>query len=60
MDIQTGCKVRMKKNHPCGADTWEVLRTGADFRIKCTGCGRQVMIRRDAFEKNIKEVLEQD
>ena len=60
MDIQTGCKVRMKKKHPCGADTWEVLRTGADFRIKCTGCGRQVMIRRDVFEKNIKEVLEQD
>ena len=43
----------MKKPHPCGCDIWEILRTGADFRIKCTGCGHQVMIPRHKFEKNV-------
>ena len=39
MDYQTGDIVITKKKHPCGSDEWEVLRVGADFRIKCMGCG---------------------
>ena len=46
MDIRVGDIVRLKKPHPCGTSTWEVLRIGQDFRLKCTGCGRQVMMRR--------------
>lgn len=49
--------VKMRKVHPCGSDQWEVLRTGMDFRIKCTGCGRIVMLPRPKFEKAVKTVL---
>ncbi|MCD8016548.1 MAG: DUF951 domain-containing protein [Oscillospiraceae bacterium] len=44
----------MKKQHPCGSARWQVLRTGADFRLKCQGCGREVFGPRAKFEKNIK------
>jgi hypothetical protein len=49
--------VRMKKSHPCGSYEWEVTRTGVDFRIKCLGCGRQVLIPRPKFEKSVKTVV---
>lgn len=58
MDIQVGAVVRLKKQHPCGSKEWEVLRVGADFRIRCKGCGHQVMIARRLLEKNIKEVCQ--
>jgi len=44
MDIQVGDVVTLKKQHPCGSREWEVLRIGADFRLKCAGCGHQIMI----------------
>lgn len=49
--------VKMKKAHPCGSDEWEIMRTGMDFRIKCLGCGRQVMLPRPKFEKGVKKVI---
>lgn len=52
-----GDVVRMKKPHPCGDDRWEVLRTGMDFRMKCLGCGRVVMLPRRKFERGVKEIL---
>ncbi|MBO7335153.1 MAG: DUF951 domain-containing protein [Lachnospiraceae bacterium] len=57
MDINVGDILVMKKEHPCGSKEWEVLRTGADIRIKCTGCGHQVMSPRKNVEKNIKSIL---
>ena len=39
MDIRVGDTLVMKKAHPCGEKRWLVLRTGADFRIRCLGCG---------------------
>ena len=56
MDIQVGNIITMKKQHPCGSKEWEVLRIGADFRLKCMGCGHQIMIARKLVEKNIREV----
>lgn len=56
MDIQVGNVVKMKKTHPCGSSEWQVLRVGADFRLKCLGCGHQIMIARTQLEKNVKEV----
>lgn len=56
MDIQVGDILTMKKAHPCGSKEWTVLRTGADFRLKCLGCGHEVMGPRSNFEKNIKQV----
>lgn len=49
--------VRMRKQHPCGSYDWEITRTGMDFRIKCLGCGRQVMIPRPKFEKSVKSIV---
>lgn len=51
-----GDVIRMKKPHPCGSYEWEVLRTGADFRLKCIGCGHQIMVPRKLVEKNTKEI----
>lgn len=56
MDIRVGDIVRLKKPHPCGTSTWEVLRIGQDFRLKCTGCGRQVMMSRTLVEKNLRNL----
>ncbi len=57
MDIQTGDRLILKKAHPCGSHEWEVLRTGADFRLKCAGCGHQIMSPRSQVEKKIKQIL---
>lgn len=51
-----GDVIRMKKPHPCGSHEWEVLRIGADFRLKCIGCGHQIMVPRKLVEKNTKEI----
>ena len=56
MDIQIGDIITMKKQHPCGSREWQVLRIGADFRLKCQGCGHQIMIARPEAEKNIRKV----
>lgn len=48
--------VYMKKQHPCGSHHWEVIRTGADVKIKCQGCGRIVMMARLEFEKRMLRV----
>lgn len=56
MDIQVGDILTMKKQHPCGAKTWTVLRIGADFKLKCTGCGHEVMLPRFKAEPNIRKV----
>lgn len=50
--------VRMKKQHPCGSQNWEVMRMGMDIKIKCLGCGRVVMLPRSEFEKKMVRVEE--
>ena len=56
MDIQVGDTIQTKKPHPCGANTFAVLRVGLDFRIRCTGCGREFLLPRARIEKNIRAV----
>ncbi len=53
MDIQVGDIIKLKKQHPCGSKEWEVLRVGADFRLKCCGCEHQIMLPRKQVEKSI-------
>ena len=60
MDIAVGDIIQTRKKHPCGASSFEVLRVGMDFRIRCTGCGREVMLPRVKIEKNIKKVIKPD
>ena len=57
MDIQVGDVIKLKKEHPCGSKEWEVLRIGADFRLKCIGCEHQIMISREIVEKNLREIV---
>ena len=56
-DYTLGNIVEMKKGHPCGANEWEIVRLGADIKIKCVNCGRLVMISRIDFNKKIKKIL---
>lgn len=56
MDIQIGDILSMKKPHPCGSSRWLVTRIGADFKLRCCGCGHEVMGARSKFERNIKAV----
>lgn len=56
MELHVGEIVKLKKQHPCGSSEWELLRVGMDFRLKCLGCGHQVMLPRKQVEKNIKAV----
>jgi hypothetical protein len=56
MDIQVGDVLTLKKAHPCGSREWAVLRVGADFKLRCLGCGHEVMGARSKFEKNIRQV----
>ncbi|MCC2255436.1 DUF951 domain-containing protein [Ruminococcus sp. CLA-AA-H200] len=52
--------IRMKKPHPCGSHEWEVLRVGADFRLKCIGCGHQIMVPRKLVEKNTRQITKKE
>ena len=54
MEYNVGDIVKMKKPHPCGSKEWEILRVGADFRLKCLGCAHQVMLARAVVEKNTR------
>ena len=56
MDIKVGDIITVKKQHPCGSSTFEVLRIGMDFRIKCEGCGHEIMAPRANIEKRIKKI----
>ena len=57
MNVNLGDILVMKKAHPCGEKRWLVLRTGADFRLRCMGCGHEIMVPRFKAEKNIRSVI---
>ncbi len=57
IEFRLGDVVKLRKQHPCGGDEWEILRTGIDFRIRCLKCGRQVMIPRRKFERAVRKVV---
>lgn len=54
---EVGDIVKLKKPHPCGSQEWEILRVGADFRLKCQGCGHQVMVSRRLVEKTTRGLI---
>ena len=60
MDIRVGDVLELKKTHPCGSKNWQVLRVGMDFRLKCEGCGHELMIPRPKAEHSIKKVIRQE
>ena len=60
IQFEVGDIVRLKKQHPCGSNEWEVLRVGADFRLKCLGCSHQVMLARKLVEKNLRGIRKKE
>lgn len=60
MDIQVGDILKLKKQHPCGSNQWEVLRIGMDFRLKCLGCNHQIMIPRKQVEKSTRQIIKKE
>ncbi|MEG1427683.1 MAG: DUF951 domain-containing protein [Oscillospiraceae bacterium] len=60
MDVQVGDILQLKKPHPCGSKEFTVLRVGMDFKICCSGCGREVMLPRLKCEKNIKKIIRRE
>lgn len=59
-EYQIGTKVQMKKKHPCGGEIWQVIRVGADIKIKCMTCGRTLFIPRIEFNKKIKKIIQEE
>ena len=57
MDVRLQDILVMKKAHPCGSKEWLEIRTGMDFRLRCSGCGHEVMLPRSKAEKNIRQIL---
>ena len=56
-EYKLGSIVIMKKNHPCGENLWEIIRIGADIKIKCKKCERCIMLPRIEFNKKLKKVV---
>ena len=54
MEFKIGQVIKMKKPHPCGANEWEITRVGADFKLVCKGCNREVMLKRTAVERGYR------
>ena len=59
-EYKLGSKVIMKKQHPCGSNLWEIVRLGADIKIKCLNCNRSLFMPRIEFNKKLKKVVEED
>jgi hypothetical protein len=57
-EFNIGDIVQTKKQHPCGCDKWEIIRTGVDIKIKCVQCGRIILLPRLEFKKKIKKIIE--
>ena len=55
-NYKIGSIVVMKKQHPCGSNEWEIIRVGADIKIKCINCGRSIMLPRIEFNKKLKKL----
>ncbi|MBQ1619760.1 MAG: DUF951 domain-containing protein [Oscillospiraceae bacterium] len=60
MDLKLGDRVEMKKPHPCGAKIFVITRVGMDIKLRCSGCGHEVMMARSKAEKGIRKILERE
>jgi len=60
MDIHPGDILTLKKKHPCGSNTWRTQRIGADFKLKCLGCGHEIMVPRSKVEKSVRGIERQE
>lgn len=59
-EYKLGTRVIMKKQHPCGANEWEIIRLGADIKIRCLNCNRSLFMPRIEFNKKIKKIINKE
>ena len=55
MIYKVGDKIISKKNHACGKNEWQIVRTGADVKLKCLCCGHVIFLSVDQLKKMTKE-----
>lgn len=60
MDLKLNDRVELKKQHPCGSKVWTILRVGMDIKLRCQGCGHELMLPRSKAEKAIKKILTEE
>lgn len=60
MDLRIGDIVELKKQHPCGSSQWEIFRIGMDIKLRCRGCGHELMLPRSKVEKSIKRLIREE
>lgn len=60
MDVRVGDIVELKKAHPCGGKSWDILRVGMDFKLRCRTCGRELMLPRADAEKRIRKLIREE
>ena len=60
VDLRLNQRVELKKPHPCGSKTWTILRVGMDIKLRCQGCGHELMLPRSKAEKAIKKILTEE
>lgn len=57
MELHLNDILELKKDHSCGSRRWQVLRVGMDIKLRCLGCGHEVMQPRRKVEKMIKRII---
>lgn len=57
--LRAGDRVKLKKAHPCGGSLFSVLRVGAEVRVRCETCNRDMTIDRIKLEKSIKKIMKE-
>ncbi len=60
MELKLNQRVELKKQHPCGSKVWAILRVGMDIKLRCEGCGHELMLPRSKAEKAIKKILDEE
>ena len=60
MELHLHDMVELKKEHPCGSRRWEVMRVGMDIKLRCLGCGHELMVPRSKAEKSIRRILTEE
>lgn len=60
VDVRVGDILELKKGHPCGSCQWLVLRVGMDFKLRCQGCGHELMTPRSKAEKSIRRIIREE
>lgn len=57
---EEGDIITMKKKHPCGSREWTAVRVGSEIKLRCNGCGREMIMERPALEKSTQNVVRPD